>query len=89
MVRLFLWFDIFFLMVLGLVCLSGCSAFQAVPDLGNLYNKLAQQEDSSRNPVIVIPGILGSCLEVESTGEVVWGGFGSEAVDPMTAEGAR
>lgn len=78
----------FFLVVLGLVCLPRRSAFQPVQNLGNLYNKLAQQEDPSRNPVIVIFGILGSRLEVGSTGEVVWGAFGSEAVDPMTAEGA-
>lgn len=78
----------FLFLVLGLVWVPGCSALQTVPDLGNLYNKLAQQEDPSRNPVIVIPGILGSRLEEGNTREVVWGGFGSEAVDPTTAEGA-
>ena len=80
---------IFLLCVVGLLSLIGCSAFQTVPDLGNLYNKLAQQEDPLRNPVIVIPGILGSRLEEGNTGEVVWGAFGSGAVDPTTAEGAR
>ncbi|MFZ1746862.1 MAG: hypothetical protein WBO24_20985 [Nitrospirales bacterium] len=80
---------IFLLCVVGLLSLIGCSPFQTVPDLGNLYNKLAQQEDPLRNPVIVIPGILGSRLEEENTGEVVWGAFGSGAVDPYTGEGAR
>ncbi len=60
-----------------------------MPDLGNLYNQLAQQEDPFRNPVIVIPGILGSRLEEGTTGEVVWGAFGSGAVDPTSAEGAH
>ena len=82
MVRLFL------LSVLGFVWLTGCSGFQTVPDLGNLYNQLAQEEDPDRNPVIVIPGILGSRLEDGNTGEVVWGAFGSGAVDPTSAEGA-
>ncbi|MGD9850768.1 MAG: hypothetical protein AB7T38_05845 [Nitrospirales bacterium] len=56
-----------FLSVVGLIMMTGCSAFQTVPDLGNLYNKLAQQEDPLRNPGIVIPGIMGSRLENGST----------------------
>jgi len=82
MVRLFL------LCVLGFLWLTGCSVFPTVPDLGNLYNTLAQQEDPARNPVIVIPGILGSRLEEGNSGEVVWGAFGSGAVDPTSVEGA-
>ena len=80
---------LFFLSVLGAVSLTGCSVFQATPDLGDLYNQLAQQEDPDRNPVIVIPGILGSRLEDSQTEKVVWGAFGSGAVDPTSAEGAR
>jgi len=38
--------------------------------------------------VIVIPGILGSRLEDGTTGAVVWGAFGSGAVDPTSVEGA-
>jgi len=82
MVRLFL------LCVLEFLWLTGCSVFPTVPDLGNLYNKLAQQEDPDRNPVIVIPGILGSRLEEENSEEVVWGAFGSGSVDPTSVEGA-
>lgn len=77
------------LSILGLLWSTGCVAFQTVPDLGNLYNRLAQEEDPFRNPVIVLPGILGSRLEDRTTGEVVWGAFGSGAVDPWSAEGAR
>ena len=76
------------LFLVGMLCLTGCSTFPTSPDLGNLYNQLAQQEDPDRNPVIVIPGILGSRLEDGSTGEVIWGAFGSGAVDPTSAEGA-
>ncbi len=83
MVRLFLIF------VLGFVWLTGCSAFQTGPDLGHLYNELAQHEDPARNPVIVIPGILGSRLVEAESGNVIWGAFGSGAVDPTTPEGAR
>ena len=34
--------------------------------------------DDQRNPVIVIPGILGSRLVEESTGKVVWGAFAGD-----------
>jgi pimeloyl-ACP methyl ester carboxylesterase len=82
-------FRLSLLAVLCLVGLTGCSTFPTSPDLGNLYNQLAQQEDPDRNPVIVIPGILGSRLEDSLTGEVVWGAFGSGAVDPTSGDGAR
>ena len=69
--------------------LTGCGAFQTAPDLGNLYNELAQHEDPARNPVIVIPGILGSRLVDPQSGEVVWGAFGTGKANPHSAEGAR
>ena len=69
--------------------LSSCRAFQPVPDLGGLYNELAQQEDPERNPVIVIPGVLGSRLVEERTGAVAWGAFGLGQVNPNSVQGAR
>ena len=69
--------------------LTGCGVFQTAPDLGDLYNELAQSEDPARNPVIVIPGILGSRLVDPQSGEVVWGAFGTGKADPHTAAGSR
>ncbi len=80
---------LFLFTILSFLGLAGCSAFPTSPDLGNLYNQLAQQEDPDRNPVIVIPGILGSRLEDRRTKDVVWGAFGSGAVDPSSPEGSR
>jgi len=74
---------------LCLLWLTGCGAVQTTPDLGHLYNELAQHEDPARNPIIVIPGILGSRLVESESGEVVWGAFGSGAADPTTPAGAR
>ncbi|MEM6560704.1 MAG: hypothetical protein AAF656_03815 [Planctomycetota bacterium] len=70
------------------VALSGCARKAAVPDLGGIYDKAAMNlsADLSRNPVIVIPGVLGSRLEGPD-GEIVWGEFGSGGVDPRTPEG--
>lgn len=55
---------------------------QRVPQIASIYRHAAQNE--MRNPVIVIPGILGSRLVEHSTGKTVWGAFTSEAVDPQT-----
>lgn len=59
------------------------------PDLGNIYRKTATTDDQQRNPIIVIPGILGSKLVDETGRKVVWGEFGGSGIDPATADGAR
>ncbi len=75
-----------FLLVLGL---AGCRRGVLAPDLGGIYNRSAQYHDAYRNPVIVIPGILGSRLVEPETGRVVWGAFGGRGVNPHDPEGAR
>ncbi len=40
----------------------------------DIYRRAAQQPAGLRNPVIVIPGILGSRLADPASGRVVWGG---------------
>lgn len=59
------------------------------PDLGSIYSRTAQAEDLQRNPIIVIPGILGSKLVDESERRVVWGEFGGNGIDPATPEGTQ
>ncbi len=67
------------LAVLGLAAAAlaaGCRSSPAPPDLGALYNRSAEHHGPERNPVIVIPGILGSKLiaavvEGRQAGEVV------------------
>jgi lecithin:cholesterol acyltransferase len=78
------------LRITALLCLAGllgCSA--ALPDLGGLYNRAAEFDDLTRNPVIVIPGVLGSKLVDRASGRTVWGAFSGEYADPETDEGAR
>jgi len=69
--------------------LSACSTESAMPQLGALYSKAAQTEDLGRNPVIVIPGILGSRLKDGETQTVVWGAFGGGSIDPTSVEGMQ
>ena len=66
-----------------------CSAEVRHPNLADLYNGYAQHEDPWRNPIIVIPGLMGSRLVEPKSGKLVWGAFGVNQVDPNTAAGAR
>ena len=54
-----------------------------------IYERSAQYHRPDRNPIIVIPGILGSRLTEQATGLKVWGAFNSTSVDPSTTEGAQ
>ena len=51
---------------------SGCSTAPKAPDLGGLYNTVAQTEDPHRNPIIMIPGLLGSKLVERDSETMVW-----------------
>jgi len=71
------------------VASPGCTQGERLPDLGGIYSRAAQFHDGRRNPVIVIPGILGTKLHRAETHQVVWGAFGGDAVDPRQPPGAQ
>lgn len=66
-----------------------CARTLVYPDLGQLYNRAAQEHELERNPIVVIPGILGSRLRDAESDEIVWGAFvplrsmGSDLALPM------
>ena len=68
---------------------SGCAKQYKPPNLGELYTRSAQEFHKYGNPVIVIPGILGSTLREKETGRIVWGAFDRDFANPETPEGAR
>ncbi len=70
-----------------LAIFTSCGHRVVQPELGTIYNAAAKQSHVDRNPIIVIPGILGSKL-VED-GQVVWGSFGEGAVDHRSPAGMR
>lgn len=77
---------------LALACtlaLTGCAATDPIPDLGAIYNTPAQNIGGERNPVVVLPGILGSRLEDPDSATLVWGAFIRGAADADTPGGAR
>jgi len=59
------------------------------PKLAEIYNRSAQYHGPGRNPVILIPGILGSTLEKKESHEIIWGGFTHDYANPETPDGAR
>jgi pimeloyl-ACP methyl ester carboxylesterase len=71
-----------------LILLSACGS-DDVPNLGGLYTDLAKEEDPNRNPVIVIPGVLGSTLVESDTGKMAWGEIGRGLENPKKAEEIR
>jgi pimeloyl-ACP methyl ester carboxylesterase len=71
------------------VLLFSCSSTPDEPDLETLYERAAHFEDATRNPIVVIPGVLGSRLVDDETGRLVWGAFDGNFADPETAAGAR
>jgi hypothetical protein len=78
-------------LALAAVVASGCTVGvdRSVPDLGGLYDRAAQVETGGRNPVVVIPGVLGSRLRDRPSGRTVWGAFAGRYANPRTADGAR
>ena len=72
-----------------LLSVGGCASVKDGPELGELYNTAAQHHGPMRNPVIVIPGILGSKLIDQDTGQIAWGAFANGYANPDKPEGAR
>jgi pimeloyl-ACP methyl ester carboxylesterase len=71
------------------ILITGCQSSYKTPDLGGLYNDLVQNESPYRNPVILIPGLLGSHLIERESEEVAWGAFGIKRTNPNTEKGSR
>jgi hypothetical protein len=66
------------LIVLGSAFATSCTIkAPPAPDFGKLYSVPAMQHGPGRNPVIFIPGILGSRLVDEASGNVAWGVVGN------------
>jgi len=77
--------------IITILLSSGCSSLKQSPtaNIGSLYNRSAQYHGPDRNPVIVIPGILGSRLVDAGSGKVVWGAFGGDGISLKKPEDAR
>ncbi|MEZ6090349.1 MAG: hypothetical protein R3C05_20450 [Pirellulaceae bacterium] len=73
----------------GLLLVSGgCVGTSSSQDVGDIYDSVARAPDYQRNPVIVIPGLLGSRLVQQSSGREVWGTIDSREANPNDPENA-
>ena len=80
----------------GIVCLgliltlSACNtSSKHAAGIKKIYQQSAQYHLPDRNPVIVIPGILGSRLIDENSGTTVWGAFRANYAKPSTDNGRQ
>ena len=80
----------------GIVCLgliltlSACNtSSKHAAGIKKIYQQSAQYHLPDRNPVIVIPGILGSRLIDENSGTTVWGAFRANYAKPNTDNGRQ
>lgn len=74
--------------IICLILLSACGSDDA-PNLGGLYSDLAKADNPDRNPIIVIPGVLGSKLIDTESGTVAWGEIGRGLENPKKDEEIR
>ena len=58
-------------------------------EFGGIYRVAARQSLATRNPVIVIPGIMGSRLVVKPERRSIWGDFANDHAKPALAEDAQ
>ncbi len=74
----------------ALVIALGASCARPIqPDLSEIYDRVAQERSPGRNPVVLIPGILGSHLVSSEDGHVMWGAFTGRYANPSKPKGAR
>lgn len=72
------------------VCIGGCASTNGQREfLAINYQRAATVEGPDRNPVLVIPGLLGSTLRDSSNDEFVWGGFDRVSANPTSQTGLR
>ncbi len=74
---------------LATAVLCGCASTNSTPTLDLIYDESAQYHSPDRNPIIAIPGILGSRLLDRPSGRVVWGAFEPGAANPANPDDAR
>ena len=68
---------------------SACTQSTVNPDFDTIYSRSAMYHGIDRNPIIVIPGVLGSKLTDQPSGKTIWGAFGGNYANPSIDEEVR
>ena len=74
---------------LWLVAVFALACATSGPEFALLYNPAASHHGPDRNPIIAMPGILGTRLVDRPSEVIAWGAFDPRAADPADPEGAR
>ena len=69
--------------------IAACANTPPHAEVNAIYHRAAQYHLPDRNPIIVIPGILGSQLVDQASGRTVWGAFRGTYANPGRAEDAQ
>ncbi len=77
----------FVAVAISVLTFTGCAA--RAPRLDELYSRSAAYHDAYTNPVIVIPGILGSRLVDSESGRTAWGAWTGQYANPSKTDGLR
>ena len=81
---------IYLALLSGFLFSAGCQTTTTQRDtLKQIYDRSAQYHQPDRNPIIVIPGILGSRLVDDDSGQTIWGAFRADYANPNTQDGAQ
>lgn len=75
--------------VLAVMLLVGCASSNSRDFLTIHYQRAAQLEAPDRNPVLVVPGLLGTTLRDTTSDQLIWGGFEGVSINPERADGLR
>lgn len=79
----------FVVLAAGYAMLAGCASFGAQPELALIYNQSAAFHAPDRNPIIAMPGLLGSTLRERDSDTLVWGAFDGSSANPGDPAGLR
>ena len=77
------------LTIAAFATLFGCASSDSQPELALIYNKSAAFYAPDRNPIIAMPGLLGSTLRERDSGALVWGAFDGSSANPSDPAGLR
>ncbi|MEM7409684.1 MAG: hypothetical protein AAF430_05595 [Myxococcota bacterium] len=73
----------------ALLALGCTTSLKPGPNLGTIYDRAARFGDLYRNPIIVMPGVLGTVLRDAESQRVVWGSFAGTYANPDFGPDAR
>jgi hypothetical protein len=61
--------------------IPGQAMAKEMPELDTIYEQSVMLENAIRNPVIVVPGMMGSKLRDRASDRTVWGVFDNQSID--------